>query len=72
MNKSTSGYNRTGIKPVFSVDSIVTLYSRELPRGYEHKGERHDFWELLYVNRGRIGLNVDELSFSLKPGELIV
>ncbi len=36
------------------VDRVVTVHYFEHSSSYYFEGERHDFWELLYVDRGEV------------------
>ena len=39
--------------------------------GYAFKGETHDFWECVYVQKGKICVTADDRVYSLKSGEMI-
>ncbi|MBQ2713286.1 MAG: helix-turn-helix domain-containing protein [Clostridia bacterium] len=54
------------------VDSIVTVHYMEYPKGYAFPGESHNFWELVYVDRGSVlcSRNRDE-EFPLQKGQLL-
>lgn len=65
-------YQTTRIRRLFAVSRIVTLQYRELPKGYENMGERHDFWELLYVDRGQIAVDLDGEWLNLSQGQMVL
>ncbi|MEG1323199.1 MAG: AraC family transcriptional regulator [Ruthenibacterium sp.] len=56
------------------VDAIYTVHYFENYRNYFFPGERHDFWEILYVDRGEIVVETDRLDapVRLKQGDLIM
>lgn len=37
-----------------AVDAIVTVHYFEYAKNYVFEGEKHDFWELLYVDKGEV------------------
>lgn len=39
--------------------------------GYAFKGETHDFWECLYVKKGRVCVSGDERVYNMNEGEII-
>ena len=59
------------LEPVLTVDSIVTLHYFEYARGYAFSGERHRFWELVYIDSGEVGIVADKKGYTLKQGEII-
>ena len=46
-------FERLGFDTVFSVESVITFFYMELEKGFRYDGERHDFWEMVYVDKGR-------------------
>ena len=55
---------------VFNVDSIITLFYMELPKDFHYDGERHDFWEMVYIDKGEMVCTADKNRFTLKSGEM--
>ncbi len=53
------------------VESIVTLHYFEHAKNYMFEGERHDFWELVYVDKGRLDVVADNDGFELQQGQII-
>lgn len=59
------------IQPIFRVKEFYTLYYFQHKSGYYFEGERHDFWEIIYVDNGRAsGLNGSE-PYTLEKGQMI-
>ena len=48
-----SSYIATELRKVIDVQSIVTVHYFEYAKNYVFEGERHDFWELVYMIRAR-------------------
>lgn len=65
-------YHQTAVSRLFSVSRLVTVYYRELPKGYENLGEAHRFWEFLYLDRGALTLFLDGEEIPLKQGQMIL
>lgn len=60
----------TPARPV-SVDRVVTIHYFEYSSTYAFEGERHDFWELLYVDKGELEVLAGEERRRLTRGQLI-
>jgi len=58
-----------GIYPRVEVKKIHTLFYQEKEKGFIFKGEKHDFWEFTYVDRGNLYNIVDEKGYMLTQGE---
>lgn len=59
------------IEPILRVEELYTLYDFHHKSGYRFEGESHDFWEIIYVDRGRAsGLNGSE-PYTLEKGQMI-
>ena len=59
-----------GFEPVFCVDKLITLFYIELSKDFSHDGERHDFWEMVYIDKGEMICTAEQRKFVLKSGEL--
>ncbi|MBE7037887.1 MAG: helix-turn-helix domain-containing protein [Ruminococcaceae bacterium] len=64
--KPTTPYNSLEIK------SIYTIHYFEYHKDFSFSGEKHNFWEIMYVDRGEIAATADEKSFVLKQNQLVV
>ncbi len=53
------------------VDSIVTVHYFEHAKNYVYEGEKHDFWELVYVDKGRLEVVADDQGYELQQGQVI-
>ncbi len=61
----------TVLKRDICVESIVTLHYFEHAKNYMFEGERHDFWELVYVDKGRLEVVAENDGFELQQGQII-
>lgn len=53
------------------VSSIYTIYHRAFQPDFFFDGETHDFWELVYVESGKVGITADERVFELSAGQVV-
>ena len=69
---STNQYTKLTPKRSLSVTKLITVLSYELSPKYRNEGERHDFWELVYVDRGNLFYRADREQGTLCRGEVIL
>lgn len=53
------------------IKDIITIHYFEFSKDYEFSGESHNFWELVYVDRGKIYAYYDNEKVLLKTGDII-
>ena len=63
-------FTRIGFEKLFSVEKIITIFYMELSKDFYYEGERHDFWEMVYIDKGEMICTADKNRFVLKSGEL--
>lgn len=71
MERIVDGYQMTLIKNEITVKHIITVHYFEYSKNYIFEGESHDFWEILYVDKGEIIVMADDIQYSLTQGEMI-
>lgn len=64
-------YIKTRIRSVINISKIVTIHYYEFDRSFSFSGERHDFWEMVYVDKGRVEIKRDEQKGELSQGEIV-
>ena len=64
-------YIKTRPKTVVDVTKIVTIHYYEVGRGFTFEGEKHDFWEMVYVDKGSVSITRDGEQIILCQGEVI-
>ncbi len=65
------GYVRTKFDNVINVTEIVTVHYYEFADNFVFSGEKHDFWEMVYVDCGSVEIRRDEESVILRQGEIV-
>lgn len=53
------------------IDKLYTVHYFEYPKHFRFTGERHDFWELVYVDKGEIIATAGSQDLTLHQGNMI-
>lgn len=53
------------------ISHLVTIHYFEYSNHYEFSGEAHDFWEFLYVDKGKVLVSADQKHYELENNEII-
>ena len=61
---------RQGLPGVLHIRKIITIFYMELSKDFHYDGERHDFWEMVYIDKGEMLCTADKHQFTLKSGEV--
>ena len=64
-------YVKKPLSKIFNITDVVTILCYELSPSFSTEGESHDFWEMVYVDRGHISCRADQSRRELFEGELI-
>ncbi len=59
-----------GFQRIFNIEKIIAMFYMELPKNFSYEGERHDFWEMVYIDKGEMICTADTNRFVLKSGEM--
>ena len=54
----------------FNVEKLITLFYMEFSKDFYYEGESHDYWELVYIDKGEMLCTAEKNSFVLRSGEL--
>lgn len=63
-------FTRIRLERVFNVEAIITLFYMEFSKNFAYEGEKHDFWEMVYIDKGEMICTADKNRFVLKSGEM--
>ena len=63
-------FTRICFDKIFNVEKIITIFYMELSKNFYYDGEQHDFWEMVYIDKGEMICTADEKRFVLKSGEM--
>ncbi|QJC51916.1 AraC family transcriptional regulator [Paenibacillus albicereus] len=59
------------LRQELAVEQLVSFHYFEYPKGYLFEGESHDFWELLYVDKGEVEVRADDRLLRLAQGSIV-
>ncbi len=59
-----------GFDKVFNIEKIITVFYMEFSKSFCYDGESHDFWEIVYIDKGEMICTADKKRFVLKSGEM--
>lgn len=62
-------FTKTPIDAIISVTGIYTIHYFNYGRMFNFEGESHNFWELVYIDRGKATIVADDVKFELSQGE---
>ena len=64
-------YVKTQLENVVNISKIVTLHYYEFDKNFVFNGEKHDFWEIVYIDKGRVQVRSDDENLILSQGEIV-
>lgn len=69
--KNTTTYTEHTIKNEIEVTKFITIHYFEYTKDYKYRGESHDFWEIIYIDRGTAYVLCDGTDHLLEQGDMI-
>ena len=66
----TDKFTRMSFDRLFNVENLITIFYMELSKNFRYEGEQHDFWEMVYIDKGEMVCVADNKRFILKSGEM--
>lgn len=64
-------YIKHNISNLININKIISIHYYELDKDFCFNGEKHNFWELVYVDSGIVEITADWELFILKQGQII-
>jgi AraC-like DNA-binding protein len=64
-------YKPFKLKEEIAISKIYSFHYIELTKDYVYRGEKHDFWELVYVDKGEVEIVIDGHSRTFTQGEMV-
>ena len=64
-------YKRLPIEQKIKINALYTLFSDTRGPGYHFEGERHNFWEIVCVLDGKVGLASENELYTLSAGQAV-
>ena len=63
-------FHKLQLKQEIKIEKIVTIHYFEYGKDYKFKGEFHDFWELIYVDKGAVDITAGDRMITLGQGKM--
>lgn len=63
-------YTAQRLTNFISINKIVTVHHYEFSKDFHFDGESHNFWEMVYVDKGQVKISADSREFYLKQGQI--
>lgn len=63
-------YQHVDLEEAIRINSLYTIHYFEYMNTFAFTGERHDFWEFCYVDKGEVGITVEDTYTVLKKGDI--
>ena len=54
-----------------AITELISIHYFEYTKDYKYPGESHDFWEIMYVDRGKVFVTCNQNEYLLPQGTLI-
>jgi len=64
-------YIKTRVQNIVNISKIVTIHYYEFDQNFTFSGEVHDFWEIVYIDKGIVEIQSENETFALKQGDII-
>ncbi|MBO4979276.1 MAG: helix-turn-helix transcriptional regulator [Clostridia bacterium] len=64
-------YIKTHLRTLINVTKIVTIHYYEFDKSFTFGGESHDFWEMVYVDKGKVLVKSEREELVLGQGDII-
>lgn len=64
-------YNGVSLNELIDIDQLYTVHYFEYSKDYSFVGEKHNFWEFVYVDKGEIIATADNKDYLLDHGKVI-
>lgn len=64
-------YIKHKLANLISITKIVTIHYHEFDKDFVFDGESHNFWEMVYVDTGKVSIKANNKDFNLKQGDVI-
>ena len=69
MKTDFSIYQKNELKSQINVGAIYTVHYFKYGKNFRVKGERHDFWEMVFIDSGKANILAENVELQLAQGE---
>ncbi len=71
INMENRNYYEYKLNNLLMIKKIVTIHYQELIKKYSFNGEKHNFWEIAYVDKNQITYHIENKKIILNAGEIL-
>jgi AraC-like DNA-binding protein/quercetin dioxygenase-like cupin family protein len=64
-------YIKTQLTNLVNITQIVTIHYYEFDKNFSYGGESHDFWEMVYVDKGKVLVSNEKDEIVLGQGDIV-
>lgn len=64
-------YIKTKFSNTINISKIITVHYYEFDQNFSYNGEKHDFWEMVYIDKGQVEITTDNNTFLLSQEEIL-
>lgn len=64
-------YKHIVLKDEFHIEKLYTIHYFEYMNTFSFRGESHNFWEFLYVDKGAVEITADKTTHRLEKGDIV-
>lgn len=64
-------YPPLNLKEEIVIRKIYSFHYTELAKDFVYEGEKHNFWEFLYVDKGELEITTDVNTYRMKQGDIV-
>ena len=65
-----SNFIKHKLNNLISINRIVSIHYNEFDKDFTFPGESHDFWEMVYVDKGCVQITAGKETFPLREGQI--
>ena len=65
-------YIRTELKQPVVIENIITVHYFEYTKNFAFSGEAHDFWEIVFADKGDLYVTAGNSEFLLRQGQMFI
>lgn len=62
-------YEKSQLSTVIRINALYTVHYFKYGKNFRVQPESHDFWEMVYVDSGEVGIIADDKQYTLRQGE---
>ncbi len=64
-------YVKTNVEKLFDVDGLYSVHYFRYGKNFSFEGEKHDFWEMVYIDGGKAKITAGEKALYLERGQAV-